>query len=152
VLTLPAAERRFHLHWSWWRRAHQATARRCHTARRARSPSAPLRTQGASAAPGAATTRSANGGAAADFHLTDEQWGRVAGLLPILTGGRPSRHQRQHLEGLLWLRQAGASWRSLPRNYGDWRTLYAGYRTWLTTGTWQRLLDHLSAEPSEVSL
>lgn len=155
VLTLPATERRFHLHWSWWRRAHQAVARRCHTARRARSPSA--WTQSPVASPPAAlssatTARPAHEAATPAFHLTDEQWDRVVGLLPVLTGGRPARHRRQHLEGLLWLRQTGASWRSLPASYGDWRTLYACYRAWQATGIWQRLLDRLTADAQEVSL
>jgi hypothetical protein len=152
VLRLPSAERRFRQHWSWWRRAHQAVARRCHIARRARSPSALVRPHLAPAPPVPTTTRPANGGAAAEFHLTNEQWDRVADLLPVLSGGRPARHRRQHLEGLLWLRQTDASWRSLPTSYGDWRTLYACYRAWQATGRWQHLLARLNEENSEVSL
>lgn len=48
------------------------------------------------------------------FHLTRERGERVAGMVPVLTGGRPARHQRRHVEGLLWLRQTGASWRRVP--------------------------------------
>lgn len=84
--------------------------------------------------------------------MTDDQWNRVADLLPVLTDGRPARHQRQHLEGLLWLRRTGASWRSLPASYGDWRTVYACYRLWQRTGLWQHLLQRLSEGDSEVSL
>jgi hypothetical protein len=36
VLTLPAAQQAFHLHWSNWRRRRQAQARRCHYTRRLR--------------------------------------------------------------------------------------------------------------------
>ena len=88
----------------------------------------------------------------ADFSLTDEQWMQVADLLPVTTRGRPARHQRPHLEGLLWLHQTGASWRTLPKTYGDWRTLYACYRAWQATGLWQRLLSRLSPEGPQVSL
>ena len=101
----------------------------------------------------ATIARLADGAAAADTHLTDEQWARVAGLLPVTTGrGRPARHQRQHLEGLLWLRQTGASWRSVPAAYGNWETLYSCYRLWQATGLWQRLLDRLTRGDPEVSL
>lgn len=155
ALPLPAAERHFHLHWSWWRRAHQAVASCCHAARRARSPSLlphPPSTPTVRAAP---TARPPAEPAAAAFPLTDAQWERVADLLPVRTGtgkGRPARQQRQHLEGLLWLRQTGASWRSLPAAYGKWETLYACYRAWQATGLWQYLLDRLAIEDSEVSL
>jgi transposase len=89
---------------------------------------------------------------AADFRLTDEPWERLAGLLPVITGGRPARHQRRHVEGLLWLRQAGASWRSVPAAYGKWQTLYASYRLWQATGLWQHLLERLTEAHPEVSL
>ena len=155
LLTLPAAEHPFHLRWSWWRRMHQAVARRCHTSRRARSPSAPAWPVRRGGAPLADATGHAPGPAApttAPVHLSDGQWARVAALLPVATGGRPARHQRRQLDGLLWLRHTGAGWRSLPAEYGSWQTLYARYRRWRATGTWQRLRDLLTRGEPEVSL
>ena len=104
-------------------------------------------------APPAATAASLTGGTAADLRLSEAQWARVAALLPGSTGrGRPARHQRQHLEGLLWLRQTGASWRALPSAYGPWQTVYSAFGRWYADGTWQRALALLSPENTEVSL
>jgi transposase len=106
------------------------------------------------AAPASVTDHVPRDGAPATalVHLSDAQWARIADRLPVATGGRPAWHQRRHLDGLLWLRQTGASWRSLPAGYGSWKTLYACYRHWCATGTWQRLLELLANENIEVSL
>jgi hypothetical protein len=64
----PQEEREFRLGWSLWRRAHQAVAKRCHTARRA------LRRE--DAPPSRPTARQATGSVPEPMvaPLTDEQW------------------------------------------------------------------------------
>ncbi len=156
LLTLPAEDRSFHLHWSWWRRTHQAVARRGHIARRARGQPEPNRRCPVPVAQ--APTLAPPSGfpcphAAQLLELTDTHWAQVQALLPAPTGrGRPARHQRRILTGLLWLHQTGASWRDLPECYGRWQTAYSCYRRWCTDDTWPRLLALFTTEFSDVSL
>ncbi|MGI8689741.1 MAG: hypothetical protein ACR2M3_14290, partial [Thermomicrobiales bacterium] len=84
------------LHWSRWRRAHQATAKRCHTEQRARRDlPMPLatRTMGVPGTP----------------LLTDALWVQLAPLLPPRAGKRgrtPSDH-RPILAGLFRMMRTG---------------------------------------------
>ena len=136
LLTEPAEQIRFHLHWSRWRRAHQATARRCHHARRARARPAIWSPAAWTWLPAVARpTRP---------ELTDEQWARLQPLLPPQAPvGRPPRDARLVLAGVLWVLQTGASWRALPEQFGPWETIYGRYRRWCTTGLWPQLAEAL---------
>ena len=52
--------------------------------------------------------------------LTDEQWAKIAPLLPPekpgSKGGRPPAPNREVLEGILWILRTGARWKTCPRN------------------------------------
>lgn len=54
--------------------------------------------------------------------LNDEQWERIAPLLPGKEGdpGRTADDNRRFLETLLWLVRTGAPWRDLPEHFGKW--------------------------------
>jgi transposase len=129
ALAAPPGERAHRLRWSRWRRAHQATARRGHAARRARDHAPPS----SSAPPVVAVP-----GTPA---LTDAGWARV---LPLLARarrtGRPPGDHRPILTGLLWLMGRGASWREVPADYGPWQTLVSRYQHWRRDGTWARII------------
>ena len=136
----PEEEREFRLGWSLWRRAHQALAKRCNTARRA------LRPEGAP--PPHSTARQARGSVPEPMVAppTDEQWERIRPLMPPLKPptGRPRRDHRQVLAGMLWIFGTGASWRDLPEEeFGPWRTVYGRYRQWRKEGLWQRVVEAL---------
>ena len=56
------------------------------------------------------------------FELTDQEWERLAPLLPAMTsqqGGRWRDH-RQVLNGILFRTRTGVPWRDLPERYGPW--------------------------------
>jgi transposase len=122
------------LAWSAFRRRHQATAKRCHAARRAhRQPAATSGGPPIQALP------------AGQLELTEEGWARVAPLLPPRQPptGRPSKDHRTLLAGMLWVVRTGAAWRDLPAQYGPWETVHGRYRRWRKAGIWQRVLDAL---------
>jgi hypothetical protein len=131
-----AQQRSFRLEWSRWRRAHQAVAARCHTARRA------LRRATASPA------RAAPPPAAPEMGLTDAEWRCLAPVLPrqMPPTGRPRHDHRTVLTGILWVVRSGASWRAMPQEYGKWETAYKRYRLWCTTGLWPQILAALAQE------
>src|SRR4029453_15948975 len=70
------------------------------------------------------------------FELSDEEWARLAPLLPAMTprrGGRWRDH-RQVLNGILFRVRSGVPWRDLPERYGPWETVYKRLRAGRPTG------------------
>lgn len=133
ALAEPPERFRFRLGWSYWRRRHQAVARRCHTARRERRwPTALFPPDAPKALPGEVT-------------LTEAQWARIAPLLPPQQPpvGRPMLDHRRVVAGMLWIERTGAAWRELPARFGQWPTVYSRYRRWRGNGLWQRITEVL---------
>jgi transposase len=73
--------------------------------------------------------------------LTDEQWERLAPLLPPQKAktGRPAAEHRRILNGLLWVMRTGAPWRDMPERYGSWSTVYSRFQRWRKAGIWERI-------------
>ncbi len=130
------------LHWSRFRRQHQACAQHCHRLRRARQapaasadPPTPLRLLGVPA-------------------LTDEHWEQLRPLLPPQKPqtGRPAIDHRLVVEGILWVVRTSSSWRELPERFGPWSTVSSHYQRWCKEGLWARILQVLlPSEPSFLS-
>src|SRR4029453_14113616 len=75
------------------------------------------------------------------FEVTDEEWARLAPLLPAMTpqrGGRWRDH-RQVLDGILFRVRTGVPRRDLAERYGPWETVYKRFARWQTDGTWARV-------------
>jgi transposase len=72
--------------------------------------------------------------------LTDEQWEKIAPLLPALPrserGGRPWADHRRVLEGILWVLKTGARWRDLPAEYPSPSTCWRRLRHWEEEDVW----------------
>ena|SRR6185312_2998076 len=72
--------------------------------------------------------------------LSDEQWQRIARLLPkYKSRGRPFVDNRRVLEGILWVLRSGARWRDLPREYPSASTCWRRLRDWEEQGVWLEL-------------
>lgn len=80
--------------------------------------------------------------------LTDDQWERLAPLLPPQrpATGRPNTDHRTILNGILWILRTGAPWRDLPERYGNWKTVYSRLRRWQEAGIWDRILTELQRD------
>jgi len=88
------------------------------------------------------------------FDPTDEQWARLAPLLPVATKpGRPSKWtKRQLIDGIRWRVRVGAPWRDVPDCYGSWQAVYSLFRRWQRAGVWQRIVTALRARADAVGL
>jgi transposase len=80
--------------------------------------------------------------------LTDEEWGRLAPLLPPQRPrtGRPAKAHRAVVEGILWVLRTGAPWRDLPERYGPWKTVASRFYRWQAAGVWDRVLAALQRQ------
>lgn len=62
--------------------------------------------------------------------LTDEEWERIAPLMPKLgRRGRPREIEfREVINAVRYLVRSGCGWRMLPIHFGHWRTVYGWFR------------------------
>ena len=81
--------------------------------------------------------------------VSDEQWERVAPLLPGKVGdpGRSGADNRMFLEGVLWMVRVGAPWRDLPATFGNWNSVFQRFRRWALKGVFEHLFQILSGDP-----
>ena len=61
------------------------------------------------------------------YELSDEQWARIAELLPGKKSdpGRTAAGNRLFVNAVLWVLRSGARWSDLPERYGKSRDLFA---------------------------
>jgi transposase len=64
--------------------------------------------------------------------LTDEEWDRLAPLMPKLgRRGRPREVDfREVINAVRYLLRSGCGWRMLPVHFGAWQTVIAGFGPW----------------------
>ncbi len=80
--------------------------------------------------------------------LTDEQLEKILPVLrtfPDIRLGLP-RQIRLFLEAVLWMTRTGAQWRNLPKEYGNWNTVYKRFARWSKLGVFEKLFEHLSSD------
>ena len=90
-----------------------------------------------------------------NYDLTEEQWLRIAPMLPPeRTGkkGRPRNDNRKMLNGMLWINHSGAQWRAEPKRYGPWSSVYARFAKWVNEGLWERIFAELNQDADTENL
>lgn len=80
--------------------------------------------------------------------LRDDQWQRIK---PLLSGksidcGVTGKDNRLFIEAVLWICRTGAPWRDLPKELGNWHTIYTRYSRWAKKGYWERIFNELSKD------
>jgi transposase len=86
--------------------------------------------------------------------INDEEWQRVAPLLPELRPrselrGRPLANTRSVLNGVLWVMYSGATWSAMPRKYPSYQTCHRRFKAWYESGVLKRVVDQLFGAASE---
>ena len=76
--------------------------------------------------------------------LSDAAWNSI---LPFLRDcrnvyvGNPETC-RHFLSAVLWIAKEGATWRALPKVYGNWNAIYRRFSRWCDVGVSQALHEH----------
>ena len=80
--------------------------------------------------------------------LTDDQWARLAPLMPGGCKGKrgPRTNNRLFMGALLWMARSGARWRDLPDRFGDYRTVKRRCYDWVERGVLTSLFKALSED------
>ncbi len=78
------------------------------------------------------------------FWLSDEQFTRLAPLLPTDTRGVPRVDDRRVISGIVQVLRSGARWVDAPPAYGPRKTLYNRFVRWAARGVWRDVFETLS--------
>lgn len=80
--------------------------------------------------------------------LTDEQWARLAPLMPGGCKGKrgPRTDNRLFLDALIWMTRAGGRWKDLPERFGRAGTVKRRYYDWMARGVLAEILAALAEE------
>ena len=66
-------------------------------------------------------------------------------LMPIER--KPAKiSNQQFLNALLYIVENGCKWRALPKEFGNWHTIYMRFSRWTKNGTIQRIFDELQKQ------
>lgn len=73
--------------------------------------------------------------------LTGDEWDRIFAKLGAISGiYRGGSFQcRRFVEAVLWVLHVGGQWRSLPRDRGNWNSVFKRYARWSRRGVWGKL-------------
>jgi transposase len=84
----------------------------------------------------------------ARMNLRDDQWERIAHLLPGQQDdrGRTAADHRLFVEAVLWMARSGAPWRDLPAELGRWNSVYQRFARWQERGVWDQVFSVLAAD------
>ena len=85
--------------------------------------------------------------------ITDKQWAIIAPHLPkAKSTGRPSLNQRTVFNAICWVLSSGAKWRYIPKEYGNWNSIYHKFRNWIKEGVFEKILQSLIDSCKKYSL
>ena len=76
------------------------------------------------------------------MEITDEQYELIAPLL-AKTCRPPDIPHRQLINALLYVLKSGCSWRQVPKEYGNWHTIYTRFKRWSESGLFWKILRTL---------
>lgn len=79
------------------------------------------------------------------MEITNEQYEKIAKYLPVQRGNVKISNL-QLINAILYVAENGCKWRALPKEYGNWHTVYVRLNRWSKNGVLQRVFEGLQAE------
>ncbi len=77
--------------------------------------------------------------------ITNEQYEKIAKYLPVQRGNVKISNL-QLINAILYVAENGCKWRALPKEYGNWHTVYVRLNRWSKNGVLERVFKGLQAE------
>ena len=77
--------------------------------------------------------------------LTDAQWDLLAPFIPQPSpeATRETVSRREIVNAVLYLLRTGCSWRQMPHDLPNGKTVYHYFRLWKRDGTWEKAMNSL---------
>jgi transposase len=79
------------------------------------------------------------------MRITEAQYERIAGHFPVQRGNVKTDN-RDFINAILYMAENGCKWRALPKEFGNWDTIYKKFSRWAKSGVMQRIFAALQAE------
>ncbi len=79
------------------------------------------------------------------MELIDSQYTLLSPLLPVQRGNVKIDNRRL-LNALLYIAENGCKWRRLPKEFGNWHTIYMRLRRWADLGVLERIFKVLQRQ------
>jgi len=76
------------------------------------------------------------------MEITAEQFSRIEPFLPVQRGN-VSVTNLEVVNAILYVAENGCKWRSLPKRFGNWHTIYTRMNRWAKAGVLDRLFEEL---------
>ena len=78
--------------------------------------------------------------------LTDEHWLKLQAILTQFNiYNKPQL--RLDIEGMLYRIRTGCPWRDLPKEFGQWSSIFKKFNTWSTQGKWLKFFEAITQDP-----
>jgi len=78
--------------------------------------------------------------------MSDAQWQIVAPVLRAATRQPGQVSRRAILDAIFYVQRTGCQWRSLPKTYPNWKTVYSCFWRWQKRGVWNTVLVALQMQ------
>jgi transposase len=77
--------------------------------------------------------------------LTDAQWELLAPYIPepSAQAARETISRREIVNAILYVLRTGCSWRQMPHDLPNGKTVYHYFRLWKLDGTWEKVMSSL---------
>ena len=77
--------------------------------------------------------------------LKDKEWGMIQHYFEYENGyGHRAKYPRRlMIDGILYVVKTGCQWRSLPKDFPNWKTVYTYFRRLCLAGVWEKVLADL---------
>ena len=79
------------------------------------------------------------------MEITQEQYEGIEKYMPRQRGN-VSMSNLQLINAILYVTENGCKWRTLPKSYGNWHTIYVRMNRWSKNGVLQRVFEALQME------
>ena len=77
--------------------------------------------------------------------ITNADFAKISGLLPVQRGN--VKHENLlFLNAVLYVAENGCKWRSLPKEFGNWNSIYKKANRWAKSGVLERVFIALQKE------
>ena len=86
--------------------------------------------------------------------LREDQWDKIRVFLrehPNVYVGEEGECRR-FVEAVLWIMRLGSAWRLLPKDEGNWNSVYKRMSRWGERGVWRAMFERFADDPDMQSV